>query len=121
MLKRIIHLLIAALTFWLSSIIVPSHIKFTGVVAFAITVLAYMAAYELFNIVFAKYVTKHDLPDTWGSLWVFMFLEMIPGFIALLIVASVFGGFWASSSLAIALMSVCCEIIHLVSVFIQEW
>ena len=119
--KHAIHTIIVFVVLWLGGLLLPQYYHFTNLGATILVTAAYMAVYFVFNLGFAYFASKVDFDVSTLGFIIFMAIDFFPGFIALYLMAIWYAGFWTCSPWLIAtILSVICEILHMIGAFIQE-
>ena len=120
--KHAIHAAIVLVVLWLGSLLFPQFYRFSNVGIVFLVTAAYMAIYFVFNTVSAQLVIRTGCwPDTKLGFSFFMIADIIPGAVALYLMAILSVGFWACIPWLVAIiLSVICEILYMLGAFIQE-
>lgn len=119
--RHAIHAVIVFVVLLLGGFIFPQFYHFANVGATFLVTAAYMAVYFVFNLAFSTLAAKVNFDVGNFEFALFMLADFIPGAVALFLMATYYGGFWACTPWLIAvILSVICESLHLVGAFIQE-
>lgn len=119
--KHVIHAIIVFIVLWAGSELLPQFYHFANLGAVALGTAAYMGVYFAFNLLFSYFAAKVDFDATGIVFTLFMLVDFIPGAVGLFLLALVYPGFWACTPWLIAIiLSVICEILHMIGAFIQE-
>ncbi len=113
-----IHAIIVFVVLWLGSTLFPQFFHFDNAFAMLPTTIVFMIIYILSNDFIAGLACKANF-ESYTSIFVFfLIMDIVPGFIALFLMATFYSGFWASTPWLVALvLSTICEAIYALGAF----
>lgn len=111
--KHGIHTAIVLAVLLLGSTLFPQFFHFNTAFAILPTTIVFMVIYVLSNDFIADLACKANFESYTSIYAFFLIMDVVPGFIALLLMATVYHEFWMSTPWLVALvLSVICEVIY---------